>query len=267
MLKDDNKAYISRYALGSDYHEIIRKKLSTLAKQIEKEIPTKNINQRAFVDSAPVLEKPIAAQGGLGWIGKNTLLIDDSDGSWFFLGEIYTSIPLPPDNKETQNLCGKCNACLRVCPTNPFPEPYVLDAKKCISYQTIENKREIPIEIRPLMGNRVFGCDDCQIWCPWNRQPSQASEDIFKPKHNLDNESLLSLFNWSELEFNEKTLGSPIKRIGYERWLRNLAVGLGNAPGCPEILESLRERKKESSSLLEEHISWAIDEQIRKLSS
>ena len=267
VLKDDNKAYISRYALGSDYHKIIRKKLSTLAKQIEKEIPTKNINQRAFVDSAPVLEKPIAAQGGLGWIGKNTLLIDDSDGSWFFLGEIYTSIPLPPDNKKTQNLCGKCNACLRVCPTNAFPEPYVLDAKKCISYQTIENKREIPIEIRPLMGNRVFGCDDCQIWCPWNRQPSQASEDIFKPKHNLDNESLLSLFNWSELEFNEKTLGSPIKRIGYERWLRNLAVGLGNAPGCPEILESLRERKKESSSLLEEHISWAIDEQIRKLSS
>ena len=267
VLKDDNKAYISRYALGSDYHKIIRKKLSTLAKQIEKEIPTKNINQRAFVDSAPVLEKPIAAQGGLGWIGKNTLLIDDSDGSWFFLGEIYTSIPLPPDNKKTQNLCGKCNACLRVCPTNAFPEPYVLDAKKCISYQTIENKREIPIEIRPLMGNRVFGCDDCQIWCPWNRQPSQASEDIFKPKHNLDNESLLSLFNWSEREFNEKTLGSPIKRIGYERWLRNLAVGLGNAPGCPEILESLRERKKESSSLLEEHISWAIDEQIRKLSS
>ena len=267
VLKDDNKAYISRYALGSDYHKIIRKKLSTLAKQIEKEIPTKNINQRAFVDSAPVLEKPIAAQGGLGWIGKNTLLIDDSDGSWFFLGEIYTSIPLPPDNKETQNLCGKCNACLRVCPTNAFPEPYVLDAKKCISYQTIENKREIPIEIRPLMGNRVFGCDDCQIWCPWNRQPSQASEDIFKPKHNLDNESLLSLFNWSEREFNEKTLGSPIKRIGYERWLRNLAVGLGNAPGCPEILESLKERKKESSSLLEEHISWAIDEQIRKLSS
>ena len=219
------------------------------------------------MDSAPVLEKPIAAQGGLGWIGKNTLLIDDSDGSWFFLGEIYTSIPLPPDNKETQNLCGKCNACLRVCPTNAFPEPYVLDAKKCISYQTIENKREIPIEIRPLMGNRVFGCDDCQIWCPWNRQPSQASEDIFKPKHNLDNESLLSLFNWSELEFNEKTLGSPIKRIGYERWLRNLAVGLGNAPGCPEILESLKERKKGSSPLLEEHISWAIDEQIRKLSS
>ena len=267
VLKDDNKAYISRYALGSDYHKIIRKKLSTLAKQIEKEIPTKNINQRAFVDSAPVLEKPIAAQGGLGWIGKNTLLIDDSDGSWFFLGEIYTSIPLPPDNKKTQNLCGKCNACLRVCPTNAFPEPYVLDAKKCISYQTIENKREIPIEIRPLMGNRVFGCDDCQIWCPWNRQPSQASEDIFKPKHNLDNESLLSLFNWSELEFNEKTLGSPIKRIGYERWLRNLAVGLGNAPGCPEILESLKERKKGSSPLLEEHISWAIDEQIRKLSS
>ena len=267
VLKDDNKAYISRYALGSDYHKIIRKKLSTLAKQIEKEIPTKNINQRAFVDSAPVLEKPIAAQGGLGWIGKNTLLIDDSDGSWFFLGEIYTSIPLPPDNKKTQNLCGKCNACLRVCPTNAFPEPYVLDAKKCISYQTIENKREIPIEIRPLMGNRVFGCDDCQIWCPWNRQPSQASEDIFKPKHNFDNESLLSLFNWSEREFNEKTLGSPIKRIGYERWLRNLAVGLGNAPGCPEILESLKERKKGSSPLLEEHISWAIDEQIRKLSS
>ena len=267
VLKDDNKAYISRYALGSDYHKVIRKKLSTLAKQIEKEIPTTNINQRAFVDSAPVLEKPIAAQGGLGWIGKNTLLIDESDGSWFFLGEIYTSIPLPPDNKETQNLCGKCNACQRVCPTNAFPEPYVLDAKKCISYQTIENKGEIPIEIRPLMGNRVFGCDDCQIWCPWNRQPSQASEDIFKPKHNLDNESLLSLFNWSEREFNEKTLGSPIKRIGYERWLRNLAVGLGNATGCPEILESLKERKKESSSLLEEHINWAIDEQIRKLSS
>ena len=266
-LKDDNKAYISRYALGKDYHKIIRKKLGSLTKRIAEEIPKEQFNHRPFVDSAPVLEKPLAEQAGLGWIGKNTLLIDKSVGSWFFLGEIYTSIPLPVDNAKEANLCGKCKACMNVCPTNAFPEPYVLDAKKCISYQTIENKGIIPKELRTLMGNRVFGCDDCQIWCPWNRDPAITSEEVFQPRHKLDNASLLELFNWSESEFQEKTLGSPIRRIGYERWLRNLAIGLGNAPGCSNIVKSLKARVVNSSEMLKEHLHWALEEQNRKLNN
>jgi len=265
VLKDDNKAYISRYALGRDYHKIIRKRLAALIKKIEEEIPELNLSQRPFVDSAPVMEKPIAQQAGLGWIGKNTLLLNESAGSWFFLGEIYTSLKLPVDGQKQEDKCGKCRACLTVCPTNAFPEPYVLDARRCISYLTIENKGAIPEELRPLMGNRVFGCDDCQIRCPWNRFASQTQEDDFKPRHNLDDPSLVTLFNWEPNEFLEKTQGSPIRRIGHERWLRNLAVGLGNATGSEEILNELQAKSDHPSALVREHVQWAIDQQQQKL--
>ena len=265
VLKDDNKAYISRYALGRDYHKIIRKRLAALIKKIEEEIPELNLSQRPFVDSAPVMEKPIAQQAGLGWIGKNTLLLNESAGSWFFLGEIYTSLKLPVDGQKQEDKCGKCRACLTVCPTDAFPEPYVLDARRCISYLTIENKGAIPEELRPLMGNRVFGCDDCQIRCPWNRFASPSQEDDFKPRHNLDDPSLVTLFNWEPDEFLEKTQGSPIRRIGHERWLRNLAVGLGNATGSKEILSELKAKSDHPSALVREHVLWAIKQQQQKL--
>ena len=265
VLKDDNKAYVSRYALGRDYHKLIRKRLAALVKKIERELPELNLTQRPFVDSAPVMEKPIAQQAGLGWIGKNTLLLNESAGSWFFLGEIYTSLKLPVDNQIQKNKCGKCRACITTCPTNAFPEPYVLDARRCISYLTIENKDAIPEEFRPLMGNRVFGCDDCQIRCPWNRFASQTKEEDFTPRHNLDGASLTTLFNWDPQEFLDKTQGSPIRRIGHERWLRNLAIGLGNAPGSTYILKQLDARKQHPSPLVREHVQWAIEQQQQKL--
>ena len=267
VLKDDNKAYISRYALGRDYHKVIRKRLAALIKKIEAEIPELNLIQRPFVDSAPVMEKPIAEQAGLGWIGKHTLLLNESVGSWFFLGEIYTSLKLPVDAQKQENKCGKCRACLTVCPTDAFPEPYVLDARRCISYLTIESKEAIPEELRPLMGNRVFGCDDCQIRCPWNRFASASQEDDFKPRHNLDDPSLVTLFNWEPDEFLDKTEGSPIRRIGHERWLRNLAVGLGNASGSQDILNELEAKSNHPSALVREHVQWAIEQQRQKLSS
>jgi epoxyqueuosine reductase len=203
VLKNDNKAYISRYALGRDYHKLIRKRLAQLVSHIQTELPQLQLSQRPFVDSAPVMEKPLAEQAGLGWIGKNTLLLNNEAGSWFFLGEIYTSLPLPTDNNEQSNRCGNCRACLKVCPTDAFPEPYVLDARKCISYLTIENKGPIPKNLRPLMGNRVFGCDDCQIICPWNRFAAQTQEDDFSPRHNLDDPDLVTLFGWTQDEFLE----------------------------------------------------------------
>jgi epoxyqueuosine reductase len=269
VLKDDNKAYISRYALGRDYHKLIRKRLADLTKKIEAEIDRLGLdhlqlNQRPFVDSAPVMEKPLAAQAGLGWIGKNTLLLNDKVGSWFFLGEIYISLKLPADDNQQTDKCGNCRACLKVCPTNAFPEPYILDARKCISYLTIESQEPIPEELRPLMGNRVFGCDDCQIICPWNRYSSKTQEIDFSPRHNLDNSDLLTLFEWTEDEFEEKTAGSPIRRIGYQRWLRNLSVGLGNAPPSQKIINALLQRAEDSSALVREHVLWALQEQQRK---
>lgn len=267
VLKDKNKAYISRYALGRDYHKLIRKRLAELTRKIEQQLPSLNLSQRPFVDSAPVMEKPLAEQAGLGWIGKNSLLINSKAGSWFFLGEIYTSLPLPEDHLEQPDRCGNCRACLKVCPTDAFPEPYVLDARKCISYQTIENKASIPESFRPLMGNRVFGCDDCQIICPWNRGAPKTKEMDFSPRHNLDNSDLLSLFKWTENEFLTKTEGSPIRRIGYQRWLRNLAVGLGNADGSKEILRQLEETIPDASELVAEHVSWAIQQQRQKLAA
>jgi epoxyqueuosine reductase len=213
------------------------------------------------------MEKPLAEQAGLGWIGKNTLLLNDKAGSWFFLGEIYTSLKLPADHSEQKNRCGSCRACLKVCPTNAFPEPYVLDARKCISYLTIESKEAIPKELRPLMGNRVFGCDDCQITCPWNRFASATQEDDFKPRHNLDDTDLVTLFNWQPEEFLQNTEGSPIRRIGYERWLRNLAVGLGNASASAEILAQLKMKAEHPSALVRDHVEWAIEQQEQKLKS
>ena len=267
VLKNDNKAYISRYALGRDYHKLIRKRLARLVTMIEQELPQLELSQRPFVDSAPVMEKPLAEQAGLGWIGKNTLLLNDEAGSWFFLGEIYTSVPLPTDSSAQSNRCNNCRARLKVCPTDAFPEPYVLDARKCISYLTIESKEAIPEALRPKMGNRVFGCDDCQIICPWNRFASQSKEDDFTPRHNLDNPDLVTLFNWDQQQFEANTEGSAIRRIGHERWLRNLAVGLGNASGSQTILNELHKRADHPSSLVREHVQWAIAQQRGKLAS
>ena len=267
VLKDDNKAYISRYALGRDYHKLIRKRLAKLVSMIQGELPQLALSQRPFVDSAPVMEKPLAEQAGLGWIGKNTLLLNDQAGSWFFLGEIYTSLPLPTDNSEQKDRCGNCRACLKICPTDAFPEPYVLDARKCISYLTIENKGAIPEALRTKMGNRVFGCDDCQIICPWNRFASQSQENDFTPRHNLDDSHLVTLFAWTAEEFESNTEGSPIRRIGHERWLRNLAVGLGNASGSADIVDALAKRSDHPSSLVREHVQWAISQQQDKLAA
>ncbi|MBL4783503.1 MAG: tRNA epoxyqueuosine(34) reductase QueG [Porticoccaceae bacterium] len=262
-LKDGDSAYLSRYALGRDYHKLIRKRLSTLAKRIE-EHSQQPVIQRPFVDSAPVMEKPIAEQAGLGWIGKHTLVLNREAGSWFFLGELYTSLELPADTPAAEKQCGNCRACLKICPTQAFPEPYVLDARRCISYLTIENKGPIPLEFRQAIGNRVFGCDDCQIICPWNRFAKATEEDDFRPRHSLDNIKLSTLFQWSEEEFLQRTAGSPIRRIGHERWQRNLAIGLGNAPASDEITEVLKQALPQASALVGEHIQWALGQQQKR---
>ncbi|MNQ61791.1 Epoxyqueuosine reductase [compost metagenome] len=213
---------------------------------------------RAFVDSAPVLEKALAQQAGLGWIGKNTLLLNKKAGSWFFLGELYVDLPLPVDAPHTSEHCGRCQACLDICPTAAFVGPQQLDARRCISYLTIELKGPIPEELRPLIGNRVFGCDDCQLVCPWNRFARPTAQGDFQPRHNLDNSELAALFRWSEEEFLARTEGSPLRRAGYQRWLRNLAVGLGNAPSSIAVIEALRLRRDDPSELVREHVEWAL---------
>ena len=265
ILKDSNKAYISRYALGRDYHKLIRKRLARLAKTIEAALPPDMVTgqQRPFVDSAPVMERPLADKAGLGWTGKHTLILNSEAGSWFFLGELFTYLPLPVDEPEQPNRCGDCTACLQVCPTDAFPEPYTLDARRCISYLTIEHAGPIPEEFREPMGNRVFGCDDCQAICPWNKFAHYTNEDDFKPRHSLDQQELLTLFQWSEAQFLRYTEGSAIRRAGYERWLRNLAVGLGNAPSSPDIVAALEARRPEASTLVREHIDWALAQQAR----
>ena len=265
-LTSSGKAYVSRYALGRDYHKLIRKRLQQLAKKIEAfaltaypEIP---VSQRPFVDSAPVLERPIAQKAGLGWIGKHTLILNADEGSWFFLGELFTNIPLPISNNHQANQCGDCEACLKVCPTDAFPKPYVLDARRCISYLTIENAGPIPEEFREPMGNRVFGCDDCQAICPWNKNPTTTLEADFSPRHNLDNSDLLELFNWDEDTFLNNTSGSPIRRIGYDSWKRNLAIGLGNAETNSDMINALEtEVASTENSLLREHFEWALSRQ------
>lgn len=256
VLARPEKAYLSRYALGRDYHKLIRKRLQQLAERIQARIGP--FGYRAFVDSAPVLEKALASQAGLGWIGKNTLLINKQAGSWFFLGELYVDLPLPVDAPHASEHCGRCRACLDICPTAAFVGPYQLDARRCISYLTIELKGSIPVELRPLIGNRVFGCDDCQLVCPWNRFARPTRQGDFQPRHGLDNAELASLLRWSEEEFLARTEGSPLRRAGYERWLRNLAVGLGNAPTSIAVLEALALRREHPSALVREHVEWAL---------
>ncbi|BAN50920.1 tRNA epoxyqueuosine(34) reductase QueG [Metapseudomonas resinovorans] len=256
VLGQPEKAYVSRYALGRDYHKLIRKRLQQLAERIEQAVGP--FSYRAFVDSAPVLEKAIAEQAGLGWIGKNTLVLNRKAGSYFFLGELFVDAPLPVDEPHGSEHCGRCSACLDICPTAAFVGPYQLDARRCISYLTIEYKGSIPEELRPLIGNRVFGCDDCQMVCPWNRFARPSGEGDFQPRHGLDNAELAELFRWSEEEFLSRTEGSPLRRAGYERWLRNLAVGLGNAPSSIPVLEALHLRREHPSALVREHVEWAL---------
>ncbi|WP_166254221.1 tRNA epoxyqueuosine(34) reductase QueG [Marinobacter salicampi] len=255
-LANPEKAYISRYTLGRDYHKLLRKRLATLAKRIDEAVA--GYDYRAFVDSAPVLERALAQRAGLGWIGKNTMLLNRKAGSFFFLGEIFTSAPLPLDEPYSGSHCGSCSACLDLCPTNAFVGPNKLDARRCISYLTIELKGSIPKELRPLMGNRVFGCDDCQLVCPWNKFSKASKEDDFQPRHQLDNSDLAALFLWTEEEFLKRTEGSAIRRTGYEGWLRNLAVGLGNAPTTIPVTEALKQRARDPSPLVQEHVHWAL---------
>jgi epoxyqueuosine reductase len=249
-----DQAYIAHYARGRDYHKVLRGRLQSLCDRIGKETP---FGYRVFTDSAPVMEVELAARAGIGWRGKHTLLLDRDAGSWFFLGEIYCDLPLPCD-VEAKNHCGTCERCIEVCPTQAIRGPYQLDARRCISYLTIEHKSAIPEELRPLVGNRVYGCDDCQIVCPWNRFARLSPEGDFQARNGLDAASLVDLFAWSEGEFDQRLRGSPIRRIGYERWLRNLAVGLGNAPTSLEVIRALEARRNHSSPLVREHVAWAL---------
>ena len=254
-LKQPDNAFISRYALGRDYHKILRSRLQKLASKIENEIGS--FGYRAFVDSAPVLEKAIAEKAGLGWIGKHSNLINRQAGSWFFLGEIYTDLPLPAD-KPTSSHCGECVACLDICPTQAIVAPYQVDARLCISYLTIELHGSIPEHLRKPIGNRIYGCDDCQLICPWNRFAKLSTEKDYNPRHNLNNSQLIELFNWSESEFLKKMEGSAIRRIGYTRWLRNIAIALGNARPTDEIKNTLKEKLSHSSEVVREHVIWAL---------
>ena len=255
VLAEPTLGYVSRYALGRDYHKLMRQRLQRLADRITQEIGP--FGYRAFTDSAPVLEKALAQQAGLGWIGKHTNLIDKDSGSWFFLGELYTDLPLPLDTAAT-NHCGTCHACIDACPTRAIVAPYELDARLCISYLTIELQGSIPEPLRPMIGNRIYGCDDCQLVCPWNKFATRTSEPDFAPRHALDAATLTELFSWSENEFLDNTAGSAIRRIGYVSWLRNLAVALGNAPTSPEIIATLEARRDHPSEVVREHVGWAL---------
>lgn len=260
VLNHPNLAYISRYALGRDYHKVLKQRLEKLAQGIQAWVG--DFGYRVFVDSAPVMEKPIAVKAGLGWMGKHTNVLSREAGSWFFLGEIYTDLPLTVSEPVTEH-CGKCTACVDICPTQAIIAPYVLDARRCISYLTIEHQGSIPVEFRPLIGNRIYGCDDCQLVCPWNRFAQTTLEADFAIRHKLDQCSLIDLFAWTETEFNKYLEGSAIRRIGHERWQRNLAVALGNAPTQPPIVQALRNVLSTSSStLVQEHCSWALDQHL-----
>jgi len=259
VLNSPGLAFVSRYATGRDYHKVLRQRLQKLASRIE--AVTGRFGYRAFVDSAPVLEKALARNAGLGWIGKHSNLINPKAGSWFFLGELYTDLPLPLDVAFDTEHCGSCSACIDVCPTGAIVAPYQVDARRCISYLTIELRGSIPAEFRRLIGNRIFGCDDCQMVCPWNRFARHSGEKDFTVRHGLDNRDLITLFNWTEDEFYRYTEGSAIRRIGYECWLRNIAVALGNAPYSIAIVTALEKRKTHPSELVREHVSWALQEQ------
>ncbi len=256
IVTDPTRGYIARYALGRDYHKVMRTRLARLAARIADEVGP--YGHRVFSDSAPVLEAALAAKSGLGWRGKHTLLLTREAGSYFFLGEIYTDLPLPPSAPVSAH-CGSCRACLDACPTGAIVAPYEVDARRCISYLTIELHGPIPESLRPLIGNRVYGCDDCQLVCPWNRYAPLTTEDDFRAvRHGLDRATLVELFAWTREEFDTRLAGSAIRRIGHERWLRNLAVGLGNAPSTPEVIAALAARADDASPLVREHVRWAL---------
>lgn len=257
QLEESSAAFISRYALGRDYHKVLRSRLQALAHRIES--AAGSFGYRVFSDSAPVMEKPLAEKAGLGWIGKHTNLINRNAGSFFFLGEIYTDLPLPVD-RPPANHCGSCSACLDICPTQAIVAPYQLDARRCVSYLTIELQGPIPHEFRKAMGNRIYGCDDCQLVCPWNRYAQPTEETDFQPRHGLGVADLLDLFGWDEAAFLQKTEGSAIRRIGHERWLRNIAVALGNAPSSKPLLAALQHRLGHPSAMVREHVLWAIQQ-------
>lgn len=259
-LADPERAYVSRYALGRDYHKVMRARLLKLAERIAAEIGP--FQARPFSDSAPVLEVALARRAGLGWRGKHSLLLDRR-GSWFFLGELFTDLPFPPDASDAAH-CGDCRACLDICPTAAIVAPYEVDARRCISYLTIEHAGAIPRELRPLLGNRIYGCDDCQLACPWNRFARLGAEADFQPRHGLDSASLVELFAWSEAEFLARLEGSAIRRIGHERWLRNIAVALGNAPRSSVAIGALEARLDHPSALLREHLQWALSRQAEQ---
>jgi len=260
-LKQKDKGYISRYALGRDYHKIVRKRLKHLGQKISEHCET--LDARPFVDTGPLLERPLAEKAGLGWTGKHSLILNKEAGSWFFLGEILINLPLPVD-KPIENQCGKCTACLQICPTQAIVEPYSVDANRCISYLTIELFGAIPEQYRSLIGNRIYGCDDCQLICPWNRFAALTGEQDFHPRANLHSPELLTLYAWDETYFLKQTEGSPIRRIGHERWLRNISVALGNAAYSAEIVEALEAKFVETTEMVQEHITWALQQQQAK---
>ena len=261
ILDDSSRAYLSRYALGRDYHKVLRSRLQRLAQRIADAVG--EFRYRVFADSAPVLEVALAAKSGVGWRGKHTLLLTRDAGSFFFLGEIYTDLPLPLTPPASEH-CGSCHACIDACPTRAIVAPYQLDARRCISYLTIELKGSIPEQLRPLIGNRVYGCDDCQLVCPWNRYARPSPLPDFEVRNGLDDAALATLFAWTEAEFERRMRGSAIRRIGYERWSRNLAVGLGNASYTEAIVAALAARRDDPSRLVREHVEWALREQRRK---
>ncbi|MBE0494287.1 MAG: tRNA epoxyqueuosine(34) reductase QueG [Thiomicrospira sp.] len=258
QLHAPDQAYISRYALGRDYHKLIRQRLKQLVNKIQQQLP--DSAHRIFVDSAPVLERPIAQQAGLGFIGKNSLIIHPRAGSWFFLAEIYTDLNLPADPPFEKQGCGPCTACIQECPTQAILADGIVDARRCISYLTIEHASSIPLALRPAIGNRIYGCDDCQLVCPWNHFTQPQTEPDFEPRWSLDQVSLLELFDWSELDFNHKLTGSPIRRIGYERWNRNIAIALGNGSANSEVEQALEKKRGQVSAMVDEHIEWALEQ-------
>ena len=258
-LRDPERAFVSRYALGRDYHKVLRQRLKRLSLLITEKANSVDdeAQTRVFVDSAPVLEKALARNAGLGWIGKHTNLINKQAGSWFFLGELFTNLSLSYDDAAVDH-CGSCTECMDVCPTQAIVAPYQVDARRCISYLTIENRGPIPEEFRAAIGNRIYGCDDCQLFCPWNKFAQSPAEPEFKPRHNLAAAKLVELFNWSEQDFDERTRGSAIRRTGYVGWLRNIAVAMGNAPGSPSLIDALNTRLQHPSEIVREHVQWAL---------
>ena len=261
VLDNDQLGFVSRYALGRDYHKLMRKRLAKLADKIKSEIA--DMGYRAFCDSAPVMEKALAEKSGIGWVGKHSNILNKDHGSYFFLGEIYTDLPLPVTSAVSEH-CGSCIACIDICPTQAIVAPYQVDARRCISYLTIELKGAIPIEFRSMMGNRIYGCDDCQLVCPWNKFAQMTEQTDFLPRNNLDAPALLDLFAWTEQDFLTKLEGSPIRRIGHQSWLRNISVALGNAKSSPEIINALHARRVTASEMLLEHIDWALEQQSEK---